>query len=138
MNHEDINDYSDRPINYTEYNELENNMYTEALLWGITIVVFTYCSVSILNAFRDVCYENIRDTDLEHRLVETPIDYISIQYTDFHYTDNENIDICSICLYGYKKGEPLVKLNCSHIYHKECIFDWFKKSRNCPMCRISV
>jgi hypothetical protein len=138
MNHEDINDYSAHDLNYTEYNDVENNMYTNALLWGITMVTFTYCTVSLLNTFRGVCREFRRDTDLDHRLVETPIDYTPIQYTDIHYTDNEYMDTCSICLYGYKEGESLVKLNCSHIYHKDCLFDWFKKNRNCPMCRLSV
>ena len=133
MDHEDINDYSETPINFTEYNDVENNMYTNSFLWAITMVAFTYCTVSILNAFRGFCCEFRRDTDLNHRLVETPIDYTPIQYTE-----NENIDTCSICLYGYKEGEPLVKLNCSHIYHTECIFDWFKKNRNCPLCRLSV
>ena len=136
MNHEDINDYSDTPINYTEYNDVENNIYTNSFLWAITMVAFTYCTVSILNACRGLCREDRRDTDLDHRLVETPIDYTTIQYTDIYYMDN--MDTCSICLYGYKEGEQLVKLNCFHIYHKECIFDWFKKSRSCPMCRSSV
>ena len=114
------------------YYFIENDIYTNSFLWGLTIFTFTYCSISLVNACKGLI-NNRRNTDLDHRLIET-----SIEYTEIQYNENENIDTCSICLYGYKEDEKLVKLNCSHIYHKECIFDWFKKSRNCPLCRLSV
>lgn len=135
-NDNDIND-----INYTQYNEIEDNIYTNAFLWGLSMFTFAYCSISLINACKDIGRTSRRNTDLTNRLletsVETPIE-TPIEYTEIHYTDNEIIDTCSICLYGYKQDDKLVKLNCSHIYHKECIFDWFKKSRNCPLCRLSV
>ena len=135
--HEYPRDYSEDNINYTQYNEVENDVYTNAFLWGLSMFTFTYCSISLVNACKNIGNNSRRslrrDTDLTNRLTETPI-----EYTEILFTDNENIDTCSICLYGYKVDEKLVKLNCSHIYHKECIFDWFKKSRNCPLCRLSV
>jgi hypothetical protein len=148
--HEYPRDYpeNDNDINYTKYNNVENDIYTNAFLWSLSMFTFAYCTISIVNACKGI-RNNRRDTDftgLTNRLtetsietsIETPIQYTDIQYTDIQYTDNETIDTCSICLYGYKQDEKLVKLNCSHIYHKECIFDWFKKSRNCPICRFSV
>ena len=140
--HEYPREYYDNDINYTQYNEIEDNIYTNVFLWTLSMFTFTYCSISLINACKGLT-NNRRDTDLDHRLLETPIQCTDIQCTDIQctdiqYTDYENIDTCSVCLYGYKEGESLVKLNCSHIYHKECIFDWFKKSRNCPLCRLSV
>lgn len=139
--HEYPHDYSEIDNNYTQYNEIEDNIYTNVFLWTLSMFTFTYCSISLINACKDIGRTSRRNTDLTNRLletsVETPIE-TPIEYTEIHYTDNEIIDTCSICLYGYKEGESLVKLNCSHIYHKECIFDWFKKSRNCPLCRLSV
>ena len=126
-------DYSENDINYTEYNDIENDIYTNAFLWSLSMFTFAYCTISLVNACKGLINNNRRNTDLTNRIIETPIEYTEIQYNE-----NENIDTCSICLYGYKVDEKLVKLNCSHIYHKECIFDWFKKSRNCPLCRLSV
>lgn len=135
--HEYPRDYSEDNINYTQYNNVENDVYTNAFLWGLSMFTFTYCSISLVNACKNIGNNSRRslrrDTDLTNRLTETPI-----EYTEILFTDNEILDTCSICLYGYKVDEKLVKLNCSHIYHKECIFDWFKKSRNCPLCRLSV
>lgn len=136
--------YSD--INYTQYNEVENDVYTNSFLWGLTIFTFAYCSISLINACKNILCNNSgerlrRDTDLTNRLLGTSVETsleTPIEYSEIQYNDNETIDTCSICLYGYKPDEKLVKLNCSHIYHKECIFDWFKKSRNCPLCRLSV
>lgn len=135
--HEYPRDYSEDNINYTQYNNIENDIYTNAFLWGLSMFTFAYCSISLVNACKNIGRSSRRDTDLTNRIIETPIE-TPIEYTTIQYTDNENIDTCSICLYGYKEDEKLVKLNCSHIYHKECIFDWFKKSRNCPLCRLSV
>lgn len=135
--HEYPRDYPENNINYTQYNNVENDIYTNSFLWGLSMFTFAYCSISLVNACKNIGRSSRRNTDLTNRLTETPIE-TPIEYTEILFTDNENIDTCSICLYGYKENEKLVKLNCSHIYHKECIFDWFKKSRNCPLCRLSV
>ena len=42
---------------------------------------------------------------------------------------------CSICLEEYQKNNNIIKLNCEHQYHKECIKQWFKINNNCPQCR---
>jgi len=55
--------------------------------------------------------------------------------------ENNLSDKCSICLEDYKKNDKCVKLNCSHIFHKKCLSDWFKnqisksENLNCPLCR---
>ena len=51
-------------------------------------------------------------------------------------TKDNNID-CSICLDTLKSGDKVIKLNCDHLFHKDCIKDWFrgKTEKNCPLCR---
>jgi hypothetical protein len=45
-------------------------------------------------------------------------------------------DNCSICLEGYEQDSIIRKLNCSHIFHKDCIDPWLlKESYKCPICR---
>jgi hypothetical protein len=71
----------------------------------------------------------------------------------------ENVDLvegddalhsCGICLCPFEDGEDLKALNCnsaenqdgsslveapSHMFHQECITQWFFKKLECPMCR---
>jgi hypothetical protein len=41
---------------------------------------------------------------------------------------------CCICYEWVIEGKML---SCGHIYHKECIDEWFKEKRICPYCRTS-
>lgn len=42
---------------------------------------------------------------------------------------------CSICLEEYNKEDDVYKLDCNHIYHKECFDCWLKHSDECCLCR---
>lgn len=42
---------------------------------------------------------------------------------------------CCICLENFNKNNFILKLDCKHIYHHNCINKWFKKNINCPICR---
>ena len=41
---------------------------------------------------------------------------------------------CCICLEFYLLNIPIIILECGHFFHKDCIEEWFKKKRICPMC----
>lgn len=70
-----------------------------------------------------------------------------------HYDEDKNaepiIHDCFICMeYKTKKGEttiPLIyqtiyinKCSCNGWIHNECLGDWFKFKRKCPICRVKV
>uniref|UniRef100_A0A914LSS8 RING-type domain-containing protein n=1 Tax=Meloidogyne incognita TaxID=6306 RepID=A0A914LSS8_MELIC len=46
---------------------------------------------------------------------------------------------CPICLEDYKEDEQISGTSCKHFFHKNCIFEWFKKAGSnfykCPSCR---
>lgn len=42
---------------------------------------------------------------------------------------------CHICLEGVEYAAVMVELECSHMYHKDCIHTWLKQKRSCPTCR---
>ncbi len=44
-------------------------------------------------------------------------------------------DSCSICLQNFNDNETLKLLNCNHKFHKNCIDEWIKINKNCPICR---
>ena len=53
------------------------------------------------------------------------------------YTD----EICTIC--RCDKKIELLKLDCSHIYHKQCLINWFdcthqEKIQLCPLCKHEI
>lgn len=56
-------------------------------------------------------------------------------------TDDDEILIvvnegeCCICYDGIVEGKML---SCGHIYHKECIDEWFKEKKICPYCRHDI
>jgi hypothetical protein len=43
--------------------------------------------------------------------------------------------LCSICDAELLDEERVIKLNCDHMFHSECIKNWLKKKNNCPNCR---
>ena len=45
---------------------------------------------------------------------------------------------CSVCLDEFKDEDVLVKLNCEHIFHKDCLEPWLNNNRNCPLCRQNI
>ena len=50
---------------------------------------------------------------------------------------------CAICLDSFDSQpncaeEEKRQLDCSHIFHRECIGEWLKRKHNCPLCRAHV
>eukprot|EP01062_Namystynia_karyoxenos_P003250 TRINITY_DN11148_c0_g2_i1.p1 TRINITY_DN11148_c0_g2~~TRINITY_DN11148_c0_g2_i1.p1 ORF type:complete len:827 (+),score=159.95 TRINITY_DN11148_c0_g2_i1:166-2481(+) len=45
---------------------------------------------------------------------------------------------CTVCLTEYEKDEQVRLLPCQHLYHAECIDQWLKDCRNCPVCKHDV
>ena len=45
---------------------------------------------------------------------------------------------CSICLCDYEDQEELRRLPCDHYFHKECVDEWLKLKRTCPLCKRDI
>jgi hypothetical protein len=45
---------------------------------------------------------------------------------------------CAICLIKYKSSDIIKEFPCKHIYHKNCILKWIKKSNRCPLCKYDI
>ncbi|CAD8108646.1 unnamed protein product [Paramecium primaurelia] len=50
----------------------------------------------------------------------------------------ENEFVCSICDMNLLKNEMVMKLNCSHIFHSECLKPWIRIKNSCPNCRQQI
>ena len=54
------------------------------------------------------------------------------------YKSEQNIKDkdCTVCLMDYEEEDQLTILpDCFHAFHKDCIEEWFIKSKSCPVCR---
>ncbi|KAK2405535.1 E3 ubiquitin-protein ligase BIG BROTHER [Trifolium repens] len=47
-------------------------------------------------------------------------------------------DSCVICRVDYEDDESLTILSCKHLYHPECINNWLKINKVCPVCSTEV
>eukprot|EP00933_Yihiella_yeosuensis_P066394 TRINITY_DN7064_c3_g1_i1.p1 TRINITY_DN7064_c3_g1~~TRINITY_DN7064_c3_g1_i1.p1 ORF type:complete len:343 (+),score=47.46 TRINITY_DN7064_c3_g1_i1:60-1088(+) len=45
---------------------------------------------------------------------------------------------CSICLGEGTLLSTWRTLPCKHYFHEECLFEWLKRSRRCPLCRVHL
>lgn len=41
-------------------------------------------------------------------------------------------NMCSICMES-EGGQ--IRLDCGHMFHKDCVLKWLKKNKSCPICR---
>ena len=48
---------------------------------------------------------------------------------------NEDEEQCSICLMEFQNGEIIRTLPCIHNFHKDCINQWLKRQKYCPLCK---
>lgn len=52
--------------------------------------------------------------------------------------ESEVVTACSICLCDYEDQEDLRRLPCDHYFHKECVDEWLKLKRTCPLCKRDI
>ena len=45
---------------------------------------------------------------------------------------------CTICLNSFKHGDKALILPCIHIFHTDCIKNWFKTQNTCPNCKFKM
>lgn len=61
---------------------------------------------------------------------------INIESIQTISTNEEMKDIeCKICEENFKADEEAKKLDCSHLFHANCLVPWLKIKNTCPTCR---
>jgi len=61
------------------------------------------------------------------------------QYKHIQKYDSRKETKCAICLNEFI-GIDIIKAfyKCEHIFHKDCLLNWLKKSDLCPLCKHSL
>ena len=102
------------------------NMY--AIMNNLNINDISISSViNILNV-HDMTYQLIQcDDDVEVCIVNSK----DVVIGNVIKSDKE----CCICLDDFKINNKIVKLECTHIFHTDCLFKSIRFINSCPMCR---
>ena len=86
---------------------------------------------SEISDFNDEIYDSYINVQCKNELEK-----INCNYNNYNRICNEK---CAIChdMFLENLGENIVKTNCEHIYHENCINMWFSSSKeeSCPICR---
>jgi len=94
---------------------------------------------NIIEARANANFETVSNQALnEDIVVKNPA---SKEYVDSLVEVNlseENQDLCAICREDFKPSNKGVILKCNHIFHKDCITDWFGHQNSCPVCKTKV
>ncbi|KNA11425.1 hypothetical protein SOVF_135310 [Spinacia oleracea] len=64
----------------------------------------------------------------------------SLPSTNYKSQNNNETeaDTCVICRLDYEDGDGLTTLPCKHLYHSDCINNWLKIKKACPVCSTEV
>eukprot|EP00762_Andalucia_godoyi_P004973 ANDGO_01454.mRNA.1 putative E3 ubiquitin-protein ligase RHG1A len=45
---------------------------------------------------------------------------------------------CPVCLDKFQEGQEVRTLQCFHSFHADCIDQWLKNIKNCPVCKVDI
>jgi len=120
--------YSEDNFNYEDdFNYEEYQNYTRAKNYysglGAEFIIFSFIGGAIFYNIYCIFKDKMGNCCLKQQFK--------------HATLRENlVDDCSICLNNLKKEDKVLILKCNHLYHSECLLEWFNKdNNNCPLCR---
>ena len=129
-------------------NLYNNNTDTEPpLLYSLNIffslALFTFTSIQLARCYYKLENYIRNQRNQRQNNIRRPLNRngnIDINSINTLVVCNELPDnICSVCLEEFKEDDILKKLNCEHIFHKDCLEPWLNNNnRNCPLCRTDI
>ena len=65
------------------------------------------------------------------------LENLNIKFEIEKYDENTEYspEICIICLDIFSENQNIIKLECDHYFHENCIKEWFEKKTTCPYCK---
>lgn len=138
-------DYNPPTIHHFPKDSYDNNTISDSppadvFNFFFSLIVFTFASVQLVKCYYKL--ENCIVTRINQRNQNNnrrPLNNIDINSLNTLVVCDELPDnTCSVCLDEFKDEDILVKLNCEHIFHKDCLEPWLNDNRNCPLCRRNI
>ncbi|BAE63405.1 hypothetical protein F9C07_11964 [Aspergillus flavus] len=120
-------------------------VYVVTAIW---LLLRSYCLAysSLASGATDPAIANVSPQDSMERRLDClervaptkpfKIWWLSIQTIRSPLKQSDHIFTCSICLDKVRKKDPIHTLQCHHVFHRECLENWFLGFHNqCPMCK---
>ena len=108
---------------------------------SVATITVTLVLISFVFSLYYIFFMNVRDRERDIDNV-TPFTSSINENSDFFiqisYNNEETMSSCPICLEDYEIEMILNKLQCNHIYHQECIIEWLKRDKTCPICKHNI
>jgi len=121
------NNYNYNNNNNNNYDVTYNNQLEKTHTYTPFIGLFFLLFLSFLLAcMTNNDNNNNNNNNLNINLLKNNLPIIKIK--------NANNEICTICLENFLINDKINILGCNHIFHKECLDNWFINN-NCPLCR---
>lgn len=100
-------------------------------------------SIGLVSIISIMCLSIIlRETFIEYQIDNSqPNEETALSTFTVNITNEQVIptnESCSICLESYSEVKPGIKIECNHIFHKECIVEWLINNETCPLCRQNI
>ena len=87
----------------------------------------------MINCFKKLF---LRENNYNNKINDKINDKIEISkgYISYRLGNITDYQECVICLEDMKNNDEIILTECFHMYHKQCLIDWFEKSHLCPIC----
>ena len=84
----------------------------------------------------NVLFNNKNLSDFDKKKDELFLEMDQYQYKHIQKYDSRRETECAICLEEFKRNDIIKEFyKCKHIFHKECLKSWLKRSNECPLCK---
>lgn len=134
------NDDNDETDNDKTDNDDENENETD----NIPIISINHIAFNIANnnnQIQHISNNNLLFQILTHTVLQTDDVVSSLCEEDINklnkYVLKDNLtDKCAICIDSMETTQEVIELDCKHIYHSQCISEYFTKyNYKCPCCK---
>ena len=84
----------------------------------------------------NVLFNTTNLSDFDKKKDDLFIEMDQYQYKHIQKYDSRRETECAICLEEFKRNDIIKEFyKCKHIFHKDCLKNWLKRSNVCPLCK---
>lgn len=103
-------------------------------LFGLLGLLYALRATFVLASFRDKIAQALRPLFEPLSLAAAPDQIAALPEEHYSVETHGAGCCCSICLCDFDEGDAMTILPCRHHFHPECVGQWLKKSKRCPLC----